>query len=389
MEAALFTKMLSDKSITDLKKLKYKYPAADMKEFVTLLKGGIYKALPLMDFQGQYGVYMDSVAQVHMSAVKTLLLPQMGKERYGLKAMEDEILSTLTIENIDFSRDSVRRILKGYAPMDESENRIFGMKTGLEFISDTGNKITQGNIFALYQMAIGGFLEEENRLLPGAYYRHDKVYIMGQTVEHTGLPHKKLSDYMQELIQFIDEETSINDLLKAAAIHFYIGYLHPYFDGNGRMARLLHLWYLVQQGYSSTLFVPFSSYVEKSRSRYYDAYTLVEKNEKISGVLDVTPFLVYFIENVYNHLETKLPTAETADRFIKLLEEGNLTEKERDLWRFVLSAYGAEEFSTKQLEKDFGNAAYATIRGFVLKLEGMGLLVAQRYGQRVKYQVQR
>ena len=45
-------------------------------------------------------------------------------------------------------------------------------------------------------------------------------------------------------------------LLKAALIHFYMAYLHPYFDGNGRMARLMNLWYMVQQGYSSALFVP-------------------------------------------------------------------------------------------------------------------------------------
>lgn len=40
MDAALFTKMLSDKSVLDLKKLGYKYPQADMGEFVSLLKTG-------------------------------------------------------------------------------------------------------------------------------------------------------------------------------------------------------------------------------------------------------------------------------------------------------------------------------------------------------------
>ena len=43
---------------------------------------------------------------------------------------------------------------------------------------------------------------------------------------------------------------------------------------------------------------------------------------------------------------------------------------------------------TKQLEKDFGNAAYATIRSFVLKFEQLGLLTSTRYGNRVKYRVQ-
>lgn len=66
-----------------------------------------------------------------------------------------------------------------------------------------------------------------------------------------------------------------------------------------------------------------------------------------------------------------------------------MTEKETRLWGFVLSAYGIGEFSTKQLEKDFGDAAYATIRGFVLKFEGLGLLSSVKYGPRVKYKVVR
>ena len=42
---------------------------------------------------------------------------------------------------------------------------------------------------------------------------------------------------------------------------------------------------------------------------------------------------------------------------------------------------------TKQLEKDFGNAAYATIRSFVLKFEKLGLLKSTRYRNRMKYAV--
>ena len=151
------------------------------------------------------------------------------------------------------------------------------------------------------------------------------------------------------------------------------------------MARLLHLWYLVQQGYSSALFIPLSEYVEKSRRGYYNAYTLTEQNAAISGVLDVTPFLLYFIENVYHKLGSSLPAPKTTDAFQKALDGGLVTEKEKDLWYFVLSAYGDGEFSTKQLEKEFGNAAYATIRGFVKKFEQLGLLTGQKYGNKVKY----
>ena len=139
--------------------------------------------------------------------------------------------------------------------------------------------------------------------------------------------------------------------------------------------------------YSSALFIPISSYVERSRKRYYDAYTQVEVNERLSGVLDVTPFLVYFIENVYDHLTAQAAPAKTTEDFKQLLAAGQVTEKERDLWNFVLSAYGSQAFSTIQLEKDFSNAAYATIRKFVLKFRDLGLLAEQKFGSRVKYHV--
>lgn len=387
MEAALFAKMLSDPGILDLKKMVYKYGASDLHEFLALLKQDFYQALPLHDFEGNPMVYLDSVVRVSLSAARVLLTPQQSTRLYGTKAMEEEIVSTFRIEQIDTSRESVRRILSGQAPKNDEEHRIYGMKLGLEFIADVSHAITEENLFRLYQMTIGDFLPEEDRLLPGNLYRHDSVYIVGGKVEHTGLPWQKLPAYMAELVAFAAEAAQ-NDLVKAAILHFALAYLHPYFDGNGRMARLLHLWYLVQQGYTSALFVPMSRFIEESRSRYYKAYTLVEQNQQISGVLDVTPFLTYFAESVYSRLGEGQPQPRTLQAFDEALRQGEVTEKEQALWQFVLTAYGDEEFSTKRLEKDFGDAAYATIRSFVLKFESLGLLTSVRYGNRVKYRVQ-
>ena len=261
MDAALFARILSDKSVIDLKKLGYKYPDMDMNEFLELLRSSVYKPLPIWDFSGKNVLYMENIAQVQMSAIKLLLTPQSPRSGFGLMAMENEIASTLTIENIDFSRDSIRKILQGYAPADERENRIYGIKKGLDYISDPRNAISEESIFTLYDMAVGQYLHDEDKLDHGEFYRYDTVFVMGQDVEHAGLHHKKLPEYMKRLVAFIRQDSQMNDLLKAAAIHFYFSYLHPYFDGNGRMARLLHLWYLRQQGYSSALFVPLSSHI--------------------------------------------------------------------------------------------------------------------------------
>ncbi|MCH5352625.1 MAG: Fic family protein [Acutalibacter sp.] len=69
---------------------------------------------------------------------------------------------------------------------------------------------------------------------------------------------------MKVLLELIQCEDKINDLLKASIVHFYLQFLHPYFSGNGRMARLVHLWFLIQKGYQSALFILFSSQIEKA-----------------------------------------------------------------------------------------------------------------------------
>lgn len=384
MDIKVFTKMLKDKHFTDYRQMKYKY-GEDFNAFLQTLDELYYKALPLSDFDGNSIVFIENHAAINQNAVKLLL--QSQDQHYGIKAAEDEIVATSAIESIDFSRDSVRRILKGMAPNDEQENRILGVKHGLEFIADTSNIITEENLYKLYMMTVGEFLSGDDKLLDGNLYRHDTVYVVSDRVEHSGLDHKKVPEFMKSLIAFINAEDDINDLIKAAIIHFYISYVHPYFDGNGRMARLVHLWFLIQKGYQSALFIPFSSQIEKSRKAYYDAFTAVEENKNYSGKIDVTPFILYFINNVYNKINEASATVETLTAYEYAVKSGKVTEKETKLWKFVLSCYGTEEFSTKRLEKDFGDAAYATIRGFVLKFEELGLLSSVKYGPRVKYKV--
>lgn len=384
MDAIKFSKMLSDKHIVDFKKLKYKYPD-DFDEFVEILKSSYYEKLPIKDFKGNSIVYLNSCTGVNLDAVKLLYTSQSSA--YGTKALEEEIVATSSIESIDFNRDSVRNIMKGLAPKDEEENRIFGLKQGFEFISHKENKITEENIYKLYMMAIGNYLDDESKPKQGNFYRHDTVYVMSDRVEHSGIDHKKLPEYMKSFIEFANESDNINDLLKATMLHFYIAYLHPYFDGNGRMARLIQMWFLIQKGYESTLFVPFSSYVEKSRRKYYDAYTLVEENYKLSGVIDITPFLIYFTQNVYEKMTGDTVKVNTLEKYNSALSSGEITEKEAKLWQFVLSAYAGDTFTTKQLEKDFGDVAFATVRSFVLKFTNLGLLNAQKMKNKVLYSI--
>ena len=161
MDIKLFTKMLKDKHFTDYQKMQYKY-GEDFNAFLQSLEELYYRTLPLLDFDSHNVVFIENHAAVSQNTIKLLLQSQDG--HYGIKAAEDEIVATSAIESIDFSRDSVRNILKGMAPKDEQENRILGIKHGLEFIADTTNKITEENLYKLYMMTVGDFLTDDDKL---------------------------------------------------------------------------------------------------------------------------------------------------------------------------------------------------------------------------------
>lgn len=388
MDGAKFAKMLSDKHLFELERMEYKYSPASVREFSELLRETLAQKLPLVDFEGREISYLPNLAQVSTNGMKQLLVVPEGKQSFGVQAMTEEIHASLQIENIRSTRHSIRSILNGSAPQNEEEARIYGMKRGLDFIADTQNQITEENLRHLYQITVSDYLPQEDRLLPNENYRHDSVYIVGGEEPREGLPASQLPTVMSALIQFANQKDDINELHKAAILHFMLAYYHPYFDGNGRTARLVHLWYLVQCGYPATLYTPFSQYIAESKAGYYKAYEQVEKNEAITGYTDVTPFLSYFCKQVYNRLKTKNEeTHMDIQAYQKAVKDGAVTEKERRLWGYVLSAYGIEEFTTKQLEKDFRDAAYATIRTFVLKFTDLGLLSARPAGNRVFYRV--
>ena len=386
MELKTFTEMYSDKNALDFNKLKYKFGEENLAGYLDTLNESFYHKLTLLDFKGKPTVLLPAKINLTTQLIKALAA-SYSSEKYGIQAMEDEIISTLSIEQIDLSRESVRKILNGGAPETSNENKAYGIKRGLDFIAEPANKITEENLYQLFMLAVGDFLDDEDRLMPEHKYRHDAVYVVGQNIEHQGISYQLLPEYIVTMIDYIHSDDGLDQVIKSIILHYFFAYLHPYFDGNGRMSRLLQLWYLVQQGYTSSLFIPFSAFINESKGSYYKAFTIISTNFKVSKILDATPFINYFIDNVLSKLQRKAEPTNALKNFNDLLETGEITAKEKDLFHYVLSAYGTHEFSTKQLEKDYKNVAYATIRSFVLKLESKGLLSSQKYSSRIRYRL--
>lgn len=389
MEAEQYITMLQDKHFLNLKKMEYKYGKESVQEMLDLLEIQAANNLPLSDFAGQQNFYCLTPYTHSSSGAASALMRHSGNTTYGVQALTDEIVSTLSIEQIHTSRESVRTILTGKAPASTAEDHIWGMKKGFDFIADKKNSINAETVRALYELVVNPYLADKADCLSAdQFYREGPVAIVNETkgkIVHSGAPAGRIPAMMQELFDFLNQYTEMDDLAKAAVLHFYVAYIHPYYDGNGRMTRMLHLWYLLQKGYSAALFLPFSSIIQDTKKGYYKAFDLINSNHEITGKYDISPFLAYFNETVYAQIKTAPTCNDGLEEFQQLLKNGEITAKEKELFYFVLSHYGKEEFSTKQLERDFANCAYATIRSFVLKLSKAGILEEHIYGNRKKY----
>ena len=385
VDAKLFVQILNDKNFNNLKKLEFKYGSETIQESIKILKSTVYKEICIKDFNNNFLVYCPSLINISDNTYKSLL--SSNNNKYSTTKLEKEISATLEIENIESSRSSIRNILKGFAPKDSSENKIYGIKKGLDFISNKTNSITEENLNKLYHIVMANNLESNEFLINNNYYRHDKVFIVGNKISHEGLNHKLLPEYMKSFINFINAKDNVNIIIKSIAIHFYFCYLHPYFNGNGRIARILQLWYLIQNNFNTCFLATFSQFISKTKEKYYKSFELIEENLKISNVLDITPFILYFNQHVFSNLKYQTQDENLLEIFNNYLSKGKITSKEKELFSFVLSNYSDAEFSTKQLEKDYQNAAYATIRSFVIKFESFNLLTSQKYTNKTKYKL--
>lgn len=228
MELKTFTEMFSDKNALDFNRLKYKFGEENLTEYLDTLKDSFYHKLTLLDFKGKPTVLLPAKVNMTAQLIKALVA-SYSSEKYGIQAMEDEIISTLSIEQIDSSRESVRRILNGGAPETSNENKAYGIKRGLDFIAESANKITEDNLYQLYMLAIGDFLETEDKLMLGHKYRHDAVYVVGQNIEHQGISYQLLSEYIVNMIDYIQMDDGLDQVIKSIIIHYYLAYLHPFF----------------------------------------------------------------------------------------------------------------------------------------------------------------
>lgn len=206
-----------------------------------------------------------------------------------------EVEGTLEIEGIKTSKKKIENILKKTTALDLNEQVVFNMKKGVDYIA--AHEITEANLHALYEIMTLNALKDDERL-DGGFYRKDDVDIIGKygQVSDRGIDAKDLSEWMHDFILFVQQQmSSLTPLtyLMPHLIHYYMVLLHPYYDFNGRMGRMLGYWYILKCPFIEDKMPVFSeaiNYNPKTKALYY---------KSIENAREEDNDLTYFFETMF------------------------------------------------------------------------------------------
>jgi Fic family protein len=115
---------------------------------------------------------------------------------------------------------------------------------------------------------------------------------MGRETIHFEAPtYEKIDTEMKDFLSWIAKDETIDDVLKAGLAHLWFITIHPFDDGNGRIARAITDMLLARADKTSLRFYSMSAQIQVERKYYYE---ILEQTQK--GTLDVTEWLVWFLE---------------------------------------------------------------------------------------------
>ena len=200
-----------------------------------------------------------------------------------------EIEGSLNVENVPTTRRRLKELLEeGAEPKDQNDIIIKNMKDGIDFVSSLP-EFNKENLFKLYSLLSHDCLEKDDELHPGDYYRYDSVEIS----RYHGCPHNKIDELMDSLFNYVNKTLKSEDIKELILLphiaHYYIIYIHPYFDYNGRTARMVSYWIYLLSGIN--IFPPIiSEAINQTKSQYYKAIELTRDSHN-----DLTYFLKYLL----------------------------------------------------------------------------------------------
>lgn len=233
--------------------------------------------------------------------LEALSLPAPLQKKLQEKARNYEAYYSSHIEGARSSLEEALRFMKKKQKYssDESLQMIQNNRQALDHTMKQIGKPVTHELICKLQFILTENTHREHPITRGQY-RHGPVYIvngLGQVI-YEGPAFEKVPKMMEEFIQWIHHNDSMNPLIKAGITHLYFVHVHPFDDGNGRTARALSNLVLANQGFQFINLLSLSSYFDHQRPAYYKAIQDVRAHND-----DLTYFLIFFMEALLSKLK--------------------------------------------------------------------------------------
>ena len=279
------------------------------------------------NFHFQIGLDMSVIAPLieraedaHVMFASVPLLPQIAMEMER-EVLVSSVFGTNTIEGGTMSETEISEIFKKDPQVEEitaeKERRVVNLKRAYEHVDLLAQNqddvieghhgisflLSEGLIIELHKLITGGLTHPSN--VPGRYRNNTKQTktVVGDP-DHGGIytPPKCLEDIqklMNHYIQWINSDHMLGQhpLVRAPLAHYYFERIHPFYDGNGRVGRLIEALLVKCSGMALAHHALSRAYLE-----HIDGYFLVfntsRKLEKKEREVANTPFVEYFLNRL-------------------------------------------------------------------------------------------
>jgi len=250
---------------------------------------------------------------------------QMGALGFSIK--EETILSTLTLDvlksseiegeilNYEQVRSSIaRRLGLEYAGIVHIDRNVEGV---VEMMLDATQRydktLDQERIFGWHAALFPSGWSGMHRIKTGCYRDGEMQVVsvpMGKEKIHFQAPSATVvKKEMDAFLNWLNKENGIDGVLKAAIAHFWFIIIHPFDDGNGRIARAISDMLLARSEESPQRFYSLSNQILTDKNNYYEILQKVQHSSS-----DITDWLDWFLNCLFRALEN---TEETLKRVLK------------------------------------------------------------------------
>lgn len=225
---------------------------------------------------------------------KAPLLPYYERQ-FQNQALVRSVHFGTHIEGNELNFSQAEKVLEGkdVTARERDIQEVINYRKVMDYIAEVGDKskvrVTEEIVGKIHEMTVFKILSKEQS---GEYRKGQVVVKNSLTGQVSFKPPMSVAVPFQikDLVSFInDSKDDMHPVLKAGVTHYELVRIHPFVDGNGRVARAISTLILFREGYDIRKFFSLEEYFDSNAARYYEALQSVEK---FGG--DLTYFLEYF-----------------------------------------------------------------------------------------------